>query len=584
MAARHRLRTVPREQYAAVIAMNILGLASFYHDSSACLVQNGAVIAAAQEERFNRKKNTEVFPLESINYCLQAGGILPQDIDYIAYFEKPFLKFSRVMQNHLDQWPFSFKNFVDKMPLWLQERLSLDDVAYNELGYDGKILYLKHHLSHAASAFLPSDFDEAAIMTVDGVGEWSTLTVGHGHGQQIKTLRELHYPHSLGLLYTAVTAFLGFGAHGEEGKTMGLAGFGEPRFAETFREILKQNTDGSLRADMRYFSFQKSNRMWSGLWEKKFGPPRGGHEVFSQHHKDIAASLQLITEEYLIRIARLLQEETGSKNLCMAGGVTLNCIANSKILEQTGFENIFVQPAAGDAGGSLGAALYASHCLFKEPRPRHRIFNPYLGPVANEREIERTLLRHQISFKKIDDDVEFVDVIAQKIAAGDIVGWFQGQLEFGPRALGHRSIFANPCQPAIKEKLNSKIKNREIFQPFAPIVSEERASEFFDLSVPSPYMLLAPRVKPSVREKIPAVVHIDGTARVQTTSPYVDPKTQSLLARMEHYIGVPILLNTSFNGRGEPIVAVPEDAVLCFKKNKLDVLAIGNFICVQDNS
>lgn len=560
--------------------MNILGLAAFYHDSSACLIQNGKVVAAAQEERFNRKKNTDVFPIEAINYCLQTGNILMQDIDYVAYFEKPFLKFARVLQNHIDQWPFSFKNFLDKMPVWMQERLTLDDVAYSKLGYEGRILYIKHHLSHAASAYLPSNFDDAAIMTVDGVGEWSTLTVGHGRGNEITVLRELHYPHSLGLLYTTVTAFLGFGAHGEEGKTMGLAGLGVPRFLNDFKKILAQKPDGSMHMDLKYFSFQRKNRMWSLLWEKTFGAPRSPSDDLQQHHMDMAASLQLITQEYLIFLARLLQKETGSKNLCLAGGVALNCIANTKILEHTDFKDIFIQPAAGDAGGSLGSALYTTHCLLGHERPRG-ILNPYLGPSASEREIERTLLRHQLKFQKIEDNDQYVNLIAKKIADGNIVGWHQGALEFGPRALGHRSILANPCDPKTKEKLNAKIKNREKFQPFAPLVAADRAAEFFDLTVPSPYMLLAPRVKAAYRDKLPAVVHVDGTARVQTTSEYIHAKVPLLLKALESHIGVPIVLNTSFNGRGEPIVNTPEDAVFCFKKNKLDVLAIGNYVCTK---
>lgn len=556
--------------------MNILGISALYHDSSAALVQNGQVVAAAQEERFNRKKNTEEFPIEAINYCIQEGNILFDDLEAIAFFEKPFLKFSRYLFDHLETWPLSLQTFLKKTPHWLEERLNIHELIEDKLAYTGKIYFIKHHLSHASAAFLPSPFESAAIMTIDGVGEWATTTIGRGQGSQIQITKEIHYPHSLGLLYTTVTTYLGFGANGEEGKTMGLAALGEPCYFNHFKKILHQYENGSFRLDMSYFAFQHKNRMWSSKWVKMFGPPRPAGTPFTQHHKNIAASLQKIIEETVIKIARLHQKETGEKNLCLAGGVTLNCLLNAKILEQTDFENIFIQPAAGDAGGSLGAALYAANCLHHVPR-KYTMTSASLGPEFHDREIERALRASDLTFKKIEDEDELLSHVAHLLTENKIVGWFQGRMEFGPRALGRRSILASPLSAAMKDTLNHRIKEREDFQPFAPIVPQELASKYFETMSPSPFMLLTAKAHEHTRIKAPAIVHHDGTSRLQTLEQSENARLHRLLMKFGEVTGTPILINTSFNGRGEPLVCHPNEAIACFLKNHLDVLVLNNY-------
>lgn len=555
--------------------MDVIGISCFYHDSSACLVRDGKIIAAAQEERFSRVKNTDAFPIQALNFCSQQGDVLFHDVHHIGYFEKPFLKFSRVLIEHLNQFPFSWRSFLRSMPQWLDDRLVFPILVQEELSTDAPVTFLKHHLAHAASAFLPSPFEEAAIFTCDGVGEWTTTSLGYGEGSKIKMLSEIHYPDSLGLLYTTFTVYLGFHAHGGEGKTMGMAGYGEPRFMKEMSELIQIHPDGSFRLNQKYFAYRAGQRMWNRRFEKLFGPPRMPNTPIEQRHFDIAASLQNTVEDIFIRTARHLHAKTKSKNLCLAGGVALNCVANAKILEHSDFENIFVQPAAGDAGGAVGSALYISNVLLGEPR--HALTHAYLGPEFSNSDIRRAI--QAAGFKSIEpvNENELVAKAAKLIAENKTLGWFQGRMEFGPRALGGRSILANPKCANIKEIINEKIKKREPFRPYAPMVLEERASDYFELSIRSPYMLLAPKVRPDKRALLPGIVHADDTARVQTVGKTEHPRLRKLLEAFGELSGDPVLLNTSFNRNGEPVVCTPEQALNCFVHTKMDALAIGDY-------
>jgi carbamoyltransferase len=555
--------------------MDFLGISCFYHDSSACLVRDGRIVAAAQEERFSRNKNTDVFPIEALNFCAQEGSVLFDDVAGLAYFEKPYLKFSRVLIEHLNRYPFSLRSFLRTMPKWLDDRLILPLVIQEELSTAAPVHFFKHHVSHAASAFLPSPFEEAAIMTCDGVGEWTTMTVGQGRGNDLSIRKEICYPDSLGLLYTTVTVFLGFHAHGGEGKTMGLAAYGEPRFRKEFAQLIKVFPDGSFRLNQKYFSFRNGSKMWNRNFEALFGPPRAPAAEWLQRHYDLAATLQAVVEEIFILTARTLHKETGSRNLCLAGGVTLNCVANARILEETDFADIFVQPAAGDAGGAVGAALYLSNTLHREPR--HVLDHSFLGPEFSDYEIEKALKKFGVTnYVKLGDE-ELVARAADCIAKNKTLGWFQGRMEFGPRALGGRSILANPCSPDIKDILNSKVKKREAFRPFAPMVLEEAADRYFHLKIKSPYMLLAPKVRAEMRARLPGITHADGTARVQTIGDREHPLLRKLIAAFAERSGVPVLLNTSFNRNGEPVVCKPQHAVDCYLNSGLEALAIGPF-------
>ncbi len=555
--------------------MDILGISCFYHDSSACLVRDGKVIAAAQEERFSRQKNTDAFPIHSLNYCAQQAGILFEDIAHIGYFEKPYLKLSRVLIEHLNMFPFSLKSFMRQMPKWMDDRLILPLLIKEELSTDTPVHFFKHHLSHAASAFLPSPFEEAAIFTCDGVGEWATMSKGRGTGSKIELSHEITYPHSLGLLYTTFTIFLGFHAQGGEGKTMGMAGYGQPRYMKEIRELVHVYEDGSFRLNLKYFAFRAGSKMWNVRFEKLFGRPRQYHEPIEQSHYDMAASLQAIVEEIFLKTARQLHKETGLKKLCLAGGVTLNCVANAKILEQTPFDDVFVQAAAGDAGGSLGSALYLSNVL--HGHPRHEMKDAYLGPAYSEHEILRAIKASGFTGSvKLTAD-EMAQKAAQHIFEKKTLGWFQGRMEFGPRALGGRSILASPCHAEIKDIINDKIKKREAFRPYAPMVLKERASEFFNLTTSSPYMLLAPTIKAEKKALLPGITHADDSARVQTVGEDENPILRKLIVEFEKLSGVPVLLNTSFNRNGEPVVCTPENALDCFMKTKMDALAIGPY-------
>jgi carbamoyltransferase len=486
------------------------------------------------------------------------------------------LKFSRVILDHAVSYPWSLKNFLDTLPSWLQDRLIIPLVLKRELGFDGKVLFIKHHLSHAASAFLVSPFEEAAILTADAVGDWATTSYGFGKGNSIRILKEICYPDSLGLLYTAVTTYLGFRALRGEGKVMGLAGYGKPKYLDKFREIVTVKRDGSFRLDSRFFGFNKGLRMYSGKFVKTFGKARRLEDKIDQRHYDIAASLQMFIEETIIAIARNLYSETKVDKLCLAGGLFLNCIANSKILEETPFKEVFIQPAAGDAGGSLGVTCYIYHCILKKPR-NYVMTDAYLGPDFSTSQIKRTLLNYNLGFKALDGN-SLCKYIARELSQDKIIGWFQGRMEFGPRALGNRSILANPCNPDMKELLNSKVKKRESFRPYAPAVLEEESKEFFQLQNSSPFMLLASLVREDKKDLIPAVTHIDGTARVQTVNKNSNPKFWQLIKEFGNITGVPVLLNTSFNIRDEPIVCTPEDAISCFQRSQMDCLVLGDYI------
>jgi len=556
--------------------MNILGVSCFYHDSAACLVKDGKIIAAASEERFNRKKNSPDFPVNAINFCLQAGELTIYDIDYLGFYEKPYLKFYRTILGHLQSYPFSLKNFLDIIPSWLQDRLIMPLVFEREIGYKGKVLFIKHHLSHAASTFLVSPFQEAAILTADAVGEWATTAYGIGKTNDIKILKEIQFPDSLGLVYTAVTTYLGFEALEGEGKVMGLAGYGNPIYLDKFKEIVTVKLDGSYRIDTRFFGFNKGFRMYSKSFVKTFGEERKPDDKIEQRHCDIAASLQKFIEETVILIARNLYSQTGIEKLCLAGGLFLNCVLNHKILEETPFKKVFVQPASGDSGGALGVAVYIYNSLLKNRRD-YIMDSAYLGPEFSSDNIRRILVNQGLNFKELEYP-ELVKYIAKKITEDKIVGWFQGRMEFGPRALGSRSILANPCNPKIKEILNLKVKNREPFRPYAPAVLEEKSEEFFKLKDVSPFMLLAPLVKDEKKELIPGVTHMDGTARVQTVSKKINPKFWDLIHEFENITGIPMLVNTSFNLRGEPIVCSPYDAIAAFKKSQMDCLVLENYI------
>ena len=556
--------------------MNILGISCFYHDSSAAILQDGKIIAAASEERFNRKKNSSVFPIQAINFCLQKANLTTYDIDYAGFYEKPFLKFYRVLLSHLRSYPFSWKNFIDTMPNWLEERLIMPLVLKRELGYEGKVFFVKHHFSHAASSFLLSPFEEAAIFTADGVGEWAVMSLGVGRGKDIRILKEMHFPDSLGLLYTAITTHLGFEALEGEGKVMGLASFGKPVYIDKFREMVTVNPDGSIRIDQRFFGFNKGFRMYSSKLNKILGPARKPGSDLEQRHYDIAASLRKFTEDVLIKIAQSLYQETKLDNLCLAGGLFLNCVANIKILENTGFKRVFIQPAAGDSGGSLGVAAYIYNSILGNKRS-YTMTDAYLGPEFSAAQIKRALLNNGFEFKEIPD-AELAKYVAGLIAGNKIIGWFQGRMEIGPRALGHRSILANPCNPEIKEMLNTKVKNRESFRPYAPVVLEEKVNEYFEAKQFSPFMLLAAQVKDEKINVIPGVTHVDNTARVQSLNKEINPKLWQLIKEFETLTGVPVLVNTSFNLRGEPIVCSPDDAISCFKRSRMDCLVLENFV------
>jgi carbamoyltransferase len=557
-------------------AMNILGISCHYHDAAAALICDGKVVAAAQEERFNRQKHSPVFPIQSINYCLQSQGLTCYDIDHVVFYEKPFLKFERVMLGHLRSYPLSLPNFLATLPHWLEERLSIPISVRRELSFKGRVLFTKHHLSHAASAFLPSPFVDAAILTVDGVGEWATTTWGKGAGNAIEIINELHYPNSLGLLYSAITAYLGFEANSAEGKVMALSDFGEPTYLDEFHRMVDLRADGSFEIDSSFFGFNRGRRMVSRAFIRRFGPQRKAAAELEQRHRDMAASLQAFIEEAMLTMARHAHTQTGMKHLCMAGGVCLNCVANTRILKETPFEKVFIQPAAGDAGGALGAAAFVAHSLFDQPR-NYVMETAYLGPDYESARIHRMLCARQATFTELEVDEQAIEA-ARQIAAGRVVGWFQGRMEFGPRALGNRSILADPRNPGMKDHLNAGIKHREPFRPFGVIILEEEAGDWFDLNAPSPFMLLVANAKEEKKTLIPSALHVDGTSRLQTVNRSQNPLLWQLLKEFYHLTGVPMIINTSFNDNQEPLVGTPEDAYACFTRTGIDSLIIGPYM------
>ncbi|MBI4676817.1 MAG: carbamoyltransferase [Elusimicrobia bacterium] len=557
--------------------MRILGLSFMYHDSAAALVRDGEVVAAAAEERFSRKKHSLDFPDQAIAYCLSEGGMDAQDLDAVVFYEKPLLKFERIMTMHVRAFPGGFDQFRHAMPLWFKWKLFIPQWIRDKLGYRKRILFADHHYAHAASSFFASGFEQAAIMTTDGVGEWATLTRGRGDGNRIHLEDEIRYPHSLGLLYSAVTAFLGFEVNEGEGKVMGLASYGEPRlFSDMMKEIIDVREDGSFRLNMDYFSYHRDVVMYGPRFIERFGPPRAPEAAITRRDEDLAASLQKVVEEVCIRIARGLHDRTRPPNICVAGGVGLNSIMNRKLLQHTDFRNIFIQPAAGDDGGALGAALFAYHQYFGHDR-RWSMKNAYLGPASRSQDIRRYLEARKIAYRHYPDFPELARRVAGDLQRGRIVGWYQGRMEFGPRALGNRSILANPTLPDMKDILNKRVKHREGFRPFAPSVLLEHCGDYFDLDVESPYMLLVADVRPDKRSRVPAVTHIDGTARVQTVTKGQNPRFHELIEKFYDLSGVPMVLNTSFNVRGEPIVCDHHDATECFLNCGMDALVLGDY-------
>jgi carbamoyltransferase len=591
--------------------MKILGISAYYHDSAACLVIDGEIIAAAQEERFTRKKHDSNFPVNAIGYCLSEGKVSPKDIDYVVFYDKPFLKFERLLETYLAFAPAGFKSFATSLPIWLKDKLFQKTVITNALknlwGMDGnwkdRLLFSEHHLSHAASAFFPSPFEEAAVLTMDGVGEWTTTSLAIGSGNTLSVYKEIHFPHSVGLLYSAMTYYTGFKVNSGEYKVMGLAPYGEPKYARLIKDhLIDIKDDGSFALDMSYFNYCTGLTMTNEKFDVLFGgPPRKPESPVTQREMDLAASIQVVVEEVVLKLATGVAKATGKDNLCLAGGVALNCVANGKLLKEKVFNRIWIQPAAGDAGGALGAALGAYHIMLNQPRKPSNgldgMKGSYLGPAFNQQEIADRLTRCGAACEPSSDD-EVIERTAKALADGKVIGWMSGRMEFGPRALGGRSIIADPRSPAMQKLLNLKVKYRESFRPFAPSVLREDVPRWFEMEVDSPYMLLVADVvkdkrrqmtadeqalfgidKLNVpRSEIPAVTHVDYSARVQTVHKETNPRYYALIKRFKELTGCPVIVNTSFNVRGEPIVCAPEDAFRCFMGTELDMLVVGNSI------
>ena len=584
--------------------MRILGISAFYHDSAAALVQDGEIVAAAQEERFSRKKHDPRFPHHAVDYCLAEAGTSMSDLDHVVFYDKPFLKFERLLETYLAFAPRGLRSFRMAMPLWTREKLFQKQVLATELSQHGsfdsaRLLFTEHHLSHAASAFFPSPFQEAAILTMDGVGEWATTSVAVGRGNEIQILKEIHFPHSLGLLYSAFTYYTGFKVNSGEYKLMGLAPYGEPKYAALIRDnLVDVKADGSFHLNQDFFDYCTGLRMTNARFDELFGgPPRKPEELLAQRHMDLAASIQLVLEEIVLRMTRSLAAETSMRNLCLAGGVALNCVANGKILQDGRFDNIWIQPAAGDAGGALGAALAGYHLFSKKLRRmdgcKDSMKGSYLGPRFEQDDVEQRLAKAGAKFSVLSE-ADLIDHCAEALMEGQALGWFQGRMEFGPRALGARSILGDARSPSMQSVLNLKVKYRESFRPFAPSVLREDVADWFDLDADSPYMLLVANVverrriamtvaqeklfgieKLNVpRSEIPAVTHVDYSARIQTVHRDTNPLYHALLTAFKDRTGCPVIVNTSFNVRGEPIVHTPEDAFRCFMGTELDVLAV----------
>ena len=590
--------------------MNILGFSAYYHDSAACLIVDGDILAAAQEERFTRIKHDSSFPKHSIKYCLDEAGIKASDVDYVVFYDKPFLKFERLFETYLAFAPKGFKSFATSMPLWLKDKLfqrsviskALEDSFGQGSDWTEKLLFSEHHMSHAASAFFPSPFAEAAVLTMDGVGEWATTSLSIGLGNQLEMQKEIHFPHSLGLLYSAFTYYTGFKVNSGEYKVMGLAPYGQPKYVNLIKNFLIDiKGDGSFHMDMSYFNYCAGFTMTNSKFAKLFGgEARDPEGKLTQREMDLAASVQAVTEEVVIKLAKGIRKSTGNKNLCLAGGVALNCVANGRLLSEGVFDNIWIQPAAGDAGGAIGAALSVYHIMFNGPRTNitlDAMKGAYLGPAYSQSDIERRLKDVGAIFT-VSSEEEVIIQTVKALVEGQAVGWHQGRMEFGPRALGNRSIIADPRSPVAQKQLNLKVKYRESFRPFAPSVLFEHASEYFNLDVASPYMLLVAELKKSKRiitteaqdklfgidrlsvprSQIPAVTHVDYSARIQTVHPETNPKYYRLISKFYELTGCPMVVNTSFNVRGEPIVNSPEDAFYCLMGTEIDFLVVGDCI------
>lgn len=557
--------------------MKILGISCYYHDAAACLLDNGCVVAAAQEERFTRKKHDSEFPKNAIDYCLKEGRVSIDQVDAVGFYDKPFVKFERIIQTYIATYPKGLISFLQSIPLWIKKKIWMSHLIRKELNYQGEIYFGEHHLSHAASAFYASGFEEAAILTADGVGEWTTTSITKGRGLDLTVLEEIHFPHSLGLLYSAFTYYLGFKVNSGEYKVMGLAPYGKPRFTDLiFEKLIDLREDGSFKLNLKYFVFPYGLRMVGRRFENLFGVPARNPETDLQPvHFDLAASIQKVTEEAMLRMARHTYEITRSPHLCLAGGVALNCVANGRILREGPFREIFIQPAAGDAGGSYGVASFVSHGIFREPRvPKWE--QAFWGPEFSDEEVKSLLDQKGAVYQELSNGALGREV-AERLANGKVVGWVHGRMEFGPRALGHRSILADPRDPKMKDIVNLKIKFRESFRPFAPAVLSDKTSDYFELDRESPYMLLVAPVQQNKRV-IPSVTHVDGSARIQTLSRDSDPVFYDLVNEFNRLSGVPVVINTSFNVRGEPIVCTPEDAWRCFMRTKMDTLVINRFM------
>jgi carbamoyltransferase len=554
--------------------MPVLGLSCHYHDAAAALCDGGHILAAAHEERFDRQKGSAGLPVQAINACLQHAGITLDDVPVVAFYEKPFRKLERVLVSHLRAWPRSLPTFLETMPPWLEDRLVLPLALQRELGYRGEIVYLPHHLAHAASAYLPSPFDQAAILTADGVGEWDSTTMGVGRGNDIELKWKLEYPHSMGLLYTAVTTWLGFRPLRGEGKVMALAEFGEPDLLSELERVVAVREDGSFRLDPRAFAMVEGERMYGQAFEDRFGPPRQPGAPIEDRHKAMAASLQRLLERLLLRMARHLHAQTGQRALCIAGGVGLNITATSRILEDTPFDHLFIQPAAGDAGGALGAALVQSLRAGGERAPMH---SAALGPEFSDPQCRRALLAEGLEPRELARP-DMLERVAELIHRDRIVGWFQGRMEYGPRALGQRSILANPCNPDMKDILNARVKHREAFRPYGVSVLREGVGTYFEPDRDSPFMLQVAQALPGASERIPAAVHINGTSRLQTVTQEHNGIYAELIRAFEAVSGVPMVINTSFNDNDEPIVCTPADAVRCYQRTELDALVLGPWL------
>jgi carbamoyltransferase len=592
--------------------MRILGISAFYHDSAAALIDDGCIVAAAQEERFTRKKHDPTFPHHAIAYCLEQAGITADGLDHVVFYDKPFLKFERLLETYVALAPRGFRSFKMSIPLWLREKLFQKNLLrgklrkFSETFDAGRLLFCEHHLSHAASAFYPSPFENAAVLTMDGVGEWTTTSAAIGNEHRLEIFQEIHFPHSLGLLYSAATYYTGFKVNSGEYKVMGLAPYGEPKYAKLILDhLIDLKPDGSFRLDMSYFDYCTGFTMTNDRFARLFGQPvRSPDQLLTGFHMDVAASIQAVLDETVLRLTRSLAQQTGAKNLCLAGGVALNCVANGKILRDGHFDNIWIQPAAGDAGGALGAALAAYHGFADRPRnvdAADGMSGAFLGPGFSQAEIEQRLAAAGAKFTT-HGEAEMIEATAQALVEQKAVGWFQGRMEFGPRSLGARSILGDPRSAAMQKNLNLKVKYRESFRPFAPAVLREDVSQWFELDGASPYMLLVADVKEQrrrrmsadeqalfgidklnvARSEIPAVTHVDYSARIQTVHRETNPLFHQLLGRFKALTGCPVLVNTSFNVRGEPIVCTPEDAFRCFMGNELDLLVVGN--CVLQKS